>query len=327
MSRVTYEEKGASRSAGSLAVAQSSRAHALARGWTLSQRFLAVSMVFGLAAIAAGCGSGAGSPAGPSSGGGAVTPPGATLRGTVEGGPAGSSATDGFHALTGLSGVRVSVVSTTLTTSTDASGQFELGGVPSGRVQLRFEASGIDARLELEGVSEGQSMNINVHLSSSGAFLAETEDHRNETALRGRIDAIEGSRLRVLGRLVQTDGLTEVLGRSNTKIAFSALRVGDTVEIEGTNQSDGSLYARKVKLEDGGAEAPESQVNFVGSIQSLSPFTVGGRAVSTDGSTRILDRKNNPIPFASLKVGDKLEVEGTSRGDGSVLAKKLKLQD
>lgn len=72
---------------------------------------------------------------------------------------------------------------------------------------------------------------------------------------------------------------------------------------------------------------PESQVNFVGSIGSLSPFNVGGRAVTTDESIRILDRKNNPIPFSSLKVGDKLEVEGTSRSDGSVLAKKLKLQD
>jgi hypothetical protein len=286
-------------------------------------------MVLGLAALAAGCGSGMNSPTSPSAGGGAAAaaPSGASVRGTVEGGTSGSSATNGFRALAGMSGVRVSVVGTTLTTSTDAAGQFELRGVPTGRAQLRFEASGIDTRLELEGLSEGQSLNINVHLSSSGAFLSETEDHHNETALRGRIDSIEGTRLRVLDRLVQTDGLTEILGRSNTKIAFSALRVGDVVEIEGTNQSDGSLYARKVKLEDGATEAPESEVNFVGSIQSLAPFNVGGRAVATDGSTRILDRKNNPIPFSSLKVGDKLEVEGTSRGDGGVLAKKLKLQD
>lgn len=284
-------------------------------------------MVLGLAALAAGCGSGMSSPTGPSAGGGVATPSGATLRGTVEGGTSGSSATNGFGALAGMSGVRISVVGTTLTTSTDAAGQFELRGVPTGRARLRFEASGIDAQLELEGLSEGQSLNINVHLSSSGAFLSETEDHRNETTLRGRIDAIEGARLRVLDRLVQTDGLTEILGRSNSKIAFSALRVGDVVEIEGTSQSDGSVYARKVKLEDGATEAPESEVNFVGSIQSLAPLNVGGRAVSTDDSTRILDRKNNPIPFSSLKVGDKLEVEGTSRGDGSVLAKKLKLQD
>ena len=275
--------------------------------------------------LAAGCGSGSASPTDPSG----STPPaaaagGATVRGVVETGASGSGSSP-------AAGVRVSASGSAATTTTDASGQFALSGVPAGRVQLRFEASGIDARLEIEGVGEGQSLNVNVHLSSSGAFLAETEDHRNETSLRGTIESIDGTRLRVLGRTVQTDALTQVLGRSNTPVAFSTLRAGDFVEVEGTNQADGSLYARKVKLEDGvgggGGGGTEDNVNFVGTIQSLSPLVVAGRSVVTSGSTRVLDRKNNPITLAALKVGDKVEVEGSSRSDGSVLADKIKLQD
>ena len=52
------------------------------------------------------------------------------------------------------------------------------------------------------------------------------------------------------GRTVVVDGRTRLLGRRNESIPFSALTVGSTVEVEGTRQTDGSVLARKVKLED-----------------------------------------------------------------------------
>jgi hypothetical protein len=54
---------------------------------------------------------------------------------------------------------------------------------------------------------------------------------------------------------------------------------------------------------------------------------VGGQSGATDSSTRVLDRGNNPIALSALKVGDRVEVEGVKRSDGSVLASKIKLQD
>jgi hypothetical protein len=54
---------------------------------------------------------------------------------------------------------------------------------------------------------------------------------------------------------------------------------------------------------------------------------VAGRTVVTDANTRILDGRNNPVSLAALPVGGLVEVEGTSRPDGSVLAKKIKQQD
>ncbi|MFN8095720.1 MAG: DUF5666 domain-containing protein [Vicinamibacteria bacterium] len=296
---------------------------------------VAVALCAGLAACG---GSGSESVTGSSAGsGGASSTGGATVRGVVETGGAAGSATGEVRALSVGSGIRVSVVGTSLVTTTDDRGQFELRGVPTGRVSLRFEASGLDARLEIESLSEGQSLNVNVHVSSSGAFVAETEDHRNETTIRGAIQAVNGSRLTVLGRVVATDGLTQFLDRNNAASRLADLRVGQVVEVEGTNQSDGSLYARKVKQEDGaaddkggnggGADDGGASVNFVGSVQSTSPLVVGGQTVLTDGSTRVLDRKNNPIGLSALKAGDKVEVEGVRRNATTVFAEKIKLQD
>lgn len=305
-------------------------------------RLMGVSMAVALCAGLVACGAGGDSVTGPSgaastSATSAAPAGGATVRGVVETSGAGSSSTSEIRALTAGSGIRVSVVGTSLVTTTDDKGQFELRGVPSGRVSLRFEAPGIDARLEIESLAEGQSLNVNVHVSSSGAFVAETEDHRNETTIRGSIQAINGSRLTVLGRTVATDGLTQFLDRNNAASRLADLRVGQTVEVEGTNQADGSLYARKVKLEDGvgddrggnggGADDAGASVNFVGSIQSTSPLNVAGQTVLTDGSTRVLDRKNNPISLSALKAGDNVEVEGVRRDATTVFAEKIKQQD
>jgi hypothetical protein len=292
-------------------------------------RFFGVVLAAGLGAIAAGCGSGAGSLTAPSqtTSSAPSAAGGATIRGTVLTG-GGAAATAGtVHAQSAAGGVRVSVVGTSLTTQTDSAGQFELHGVPSGRVKLRFEAAQVQAELEIEGLEDGHALTVEVHMSADGAFLADTDDHRGETSLRGRLDAINGTQLQVQGHVVRTDGLTQFLGRQNEAVGLGALKVGDSVEVEGAVQGDGTVYARKVKLEDGSEnQPPEAEVAFTGAIQSLSPLRVAGRTVVVDGRTQILDHKNAAIPFSALTVGSTVEVEGTSRADGSVLARKVKLE-
>lgn len=54
---------------------------------------------------------------------------------------------------------------------------------------------------------------------------------------------------------------------------------------------------------------------------------VAGHTVVTNGNTKILDQNNAPISFSALKVGQAAEVEGTTQANGSVLAKKVKLDD
>jgi len=79
-----------------------------------------------------------------------------------------------------------------------------------------------------------------------------------------------------------------------------------------------------MKQEDANDNQAENQVEFVGSISSLSPLVVAGRMVATDSSTRLIDRDNKSVTLAAFKVGDMVEVEGVSQTDGSVRATKIK---
>jgi Domain of unknown function (DUF5666) len=73
----------------------------------------------------------------------------------------------------------------------------------------------------------------------------------------------------------------------------------------------------------------EDNAELRGTIQSVSApnFTVNGRLIRTNASTRFLDRNNNATGFGALSAGQPVEVEGNAQADGSVLAFKVKLED
>jgi hypothetical protein len=227
--------------------------------------FTAVSAVLATAA----CGSKASSPLGPSP----IDSPSqatATIRGTVE---TGVSASGVGHSGSGASaaGIRVSVVGTTLSSMTDGSGQFTIEGVPaSGSIALRFEGPNLDARLDLSGLTPGQVLTIAVKVSGDHVVLAGSDDpspspssspgpgHEGEVEFQGAVQSVNPPDLVVDGRLVHTDDATDIKSHGDV-IALSAVPVGSTVEIEGTSQSDGSVLARKIRLEDGNDENDDDQ--------------------------------------------------------------------
>ena len=291
---------------------------------TLNTRVLLCLLSVGVAGTLAACG-GSSSVTGPD----AVAPASsATIAGTVvSAGTAGAPAGD-VSARSSSGGIRVSVLGTSLETTTDDEGRFTLGGVaPGEKVELHFEGPGIDARLEIEGLAAGQMLTITVKVSGSTASMLTPS---GEVAFRGSVQSVDSDRVVVDGRtVVVLAGTTEVLGRQNQPIALSDIAVGAFVEVEGWAQSDGNLLGKKVKLEDGTGDDPNDpvEVEFLGNIQSVSPLTVAGTRVSTDGNTRILDEDNNPIGLSDLAVGMRVEVEGWRQADGDVLAKKIKIED
>jgi hypothetical protein len=280
-----------------------------------------------LAALATACG-GSASPTAPDTTmpGAAPSATGATIAGTVQSSGVGSSSTGSIRALAGAAGIRVSVSGTALSTVTDDSGRFTLAGVPGSRAELHFEGSGVDARLEIEGLVSGQTLTITVRVDGSRATIASPEDG-SEVEFRGRVDSVGADRLVVSGRTVLVSSATRLLSRDNQPVPLSSFRENDFVEVEGRGLADGGVAAEKVKLEDEDEVEDQNDVEFTGRIERLSPLTVAGQTVRTDGNTRILDDRNQPVPFSSLKVNDNVEVEGHRQADGSVLAKKIKIED
>ena len=291
------------------------------RVFRVSHFLCAVSM--GILAAACGSSPMVGSPAG-------ASPTGATIQGTVVTGATAAS-TGAPHVMSGASGIRISVTGTNLTTMTDGAGKFVISGVPSGTVELRFQGSGVDARLAITGLSTGQTLTITVRASGSQASLeSDDDDQDHEAELRGAIQSIDlaTSSLVVAGKKVVVNASTRILGQHDAPLTLKDLKVGQTVEVEGTAQADQSILARKVKLEDDNDDDHEAE--FTGAIQSINAgagsLVVAGRSVSTNAQTRILGDHDQKLTLADLKVGQKVEVEGVAQGSG-VLARKIKLDD
>ncbi len=291
----------------------------------LRQSFVLCAMGVGLGLLAAACGSGSSSVSPSASV--PATSSGATIQGTLQSGSAGTSA--GPRVLSETQGIRVSVVGMSLSSTTDSAGHFVLTGVPSGRAELRFQGPGIDARLEVSGLAEGQTLTITVRVAGSQASLV--PDDESEVEFHGAVEATAPT-LRIAGRTVRTDKDTRVLGRDDAPLSPATLKIGDQVEVEGVTQADGSILARTIKLEDESDDdedqdqEDQGEVEFTGRIQTLSPFMVAGRDVVVGPSTRILDHRGNPIRFEALKIGDNVEVKGRPQ-NSSVLAEKIKVED
>jgi hypothetical protein len=216
----------------------------------------------------------------------------------------------------------------------DGSGRFILTGVPSGQVELRFEGKGIDARLSLAGLQEGQSLDIHVKLSGSEASLEGSDDDNQdddhaEVELKGAVQSVTPPSLKVGGRTVVTNASTKIVGQHDAPIPLTEIHPGDMVEVKGSAQADGSVLATRVKLDDESDGENEEAVELDGKIEAkgASSIKVSGRTAMVEASTRILDRKNNPIAFSVLKVGDRVEVEGKKSSTGDILATKIKLDD
>jgi hypothetical protein len=292
-----------------------------------SRRLYFFLLALGLGLGAAACGSNSGSPTAPSVSAG---PAGATLQGTVVGGVAGASAGLGsVHSLSTKAGIQVSVTGTSLVTMTDSSGKFVLAGLPAGPVELRFEGQGVNARLTISGLTPGQTLTITVNVTGGQATLV-PEGDEGGVDLKGPIQSIDpgAGSLMVGGRRVTTNADTRIMSGDETRVSLSTLKVGDTVEVQGTIQADMSVLAKTIQLEGSG---DKGEVDLKGPIQSIDPgagsLMVAGRKVTTNADTKIVGKDEAHVSFSSLKVGATVQVHGTTQADMSVLAKTIKLLD
>lgn len=103
--------------------------------------------------------------------------------------------------------------------------------------------------------------------------------------------------------------------------------VGAYVEAQGTPNPDGSLAATKIELRRAVPPAGAAPASFRGAVELLAStpgwigdWRVGGRAVVVTGTTMIDQERG------TLALGALVEVHGTSRPDGSILADRVEVE-
>lgn len=98
--------------------------------------------------------------------------------------------------------------------------------------------------------------------------------------------------------------------------AESNLRVGQIVEVTGTRRADDSLVAERIRY-DAELRGPVSAIDA-----EEDTFELAGQIIRVNGATIFDD-----TDFATLAVGDRVEVSGEITGDGEFLASYVEAED
>jgi hypothetical protein len=239
---------------------------------------------------------------------------GASIGGTVQG----PNTPQAVRPLA-LSGVRVSVIGTSVSTLTDANGHFALTGIAHGPVTLSFQGSGINATLAIGTVADGQQITITVTVSASTATLDSEQDNSGNVDVEGVIAGLSGVcptlTFTVGGRTIRTETTTTF-----DAAPCSSLRNGDHAEVHGTLQPGGSVLATHVEVtlpDDDQVEAEGTVSGLKGSCPTVT-FTLGGKTFTTSTATKF-----DGVSCASLTNGITAQAQGTLQSSGSVLASEV----
>lgn len=310
----------------------------------MSRRSTLAVFVAGLALVlaAAGCG-----------GSGAVTgateePPvvpvvpvgRAVIAGTVVGGGVAASGNPSVHALSGDTALVVTVDGTPLQAAVDEEGEFALVGVPAGTVTLHFEGPGIDARLGVPGLVDGQVMSLEVRLSGGKATTTSppTCSPTKDVKFIGTLERMTATTLVVGGRTVDLSTLQKVW-RDGKRTTLDDLQVGEKIKVWGKQRGDGIVLADEIEAGTFYQPGQEQRVGFRGVVQSVTfpavaaasdvhgschpTLVVSGRIVETGGGTRFKWSDGSGLDPSQIVVGDRARVEGWLKAGGHVAATKI----
>ncbi|MCI0690549.1 DUF5666 domain-containing protein [candidate division KSB1 bacterium] len=145
-----------------------------------------------------------------------------------------------------------------------------------------------------------------------------------EVQVKGQIERLQDSSLVVSGVDFFRSATTIVLDDESLLIPFPALRLGLDVEVRANRQANGRLVATLIKIEDDGDE-----IELTGFIDELmdTSIEVAGSIFLVNSATNVFDQSGVRIAFFTLRPGMLVEIHGTRRFDGSVVATEIRIED
>ena len=218
---------------------------------TITRHFFSVLML--AAALAVGCGkSGApGSPVAPT--GTQPASSGASLGGYLVVGAAPPAAAGAYStsAASGAARITITIVGTSITTTSNDDGSFQIQSVPPGDLTLALSGNGVAAKVLVVGVEDRARVNITIRLSGGTAELEEAE-HVSDTKaeVEGQVVSVNGNSI-VVGqraRVIIVPAGTPIRHGNEARL-FSDLVPGVRVHVRATRSGD-TLTATEVLLQN-----------------------------------------------------------------------------
>ncbi len=206
-----------------------------------------------------------------------------------------------------------------------------VGGLTFGVTASTVIVDDDDEPVPFSAITVGLRVEVEGRLLASGALVAteieidDDDDDGGDIEVEGLIESLDEGTMTVRGIAFALTDATVVVGDDDEPLTLADLAVGLRVEVDGRYETDGSLTALRVELEDFG----DDEIEITGAIEALSDtsLTVAATDFAVTPQTVVLDRNRLPIPFASLALGQTVEVKGTVAADGRYVATRIKLED
>jgi hypothetical protein len=181
-------------------------------------------------------------------------------------------------------------------------------------------------RVEVKGQQrDGYVYAERVHVNDGQDTGSDDSEQDDSASIQGILTTIAGTKpaltLTVGGTTVRTSASTEVQRRGDVQ-TLDTLRTGQTLHVVGVRQSNGSIDARRIFIDDDPAGGEFEISGALGGLKGTCPavsFGVNGFMITTSTAT-VFDG----TPCSGLKSGTKVTVNGIKQTDGSVLATRVK---
>ncbi len=170
-----------------------------------------------------------------------------------------------------------------------------------------FVGQTVEVRGDL--LPDGTLVAIKIKLESSGS---------TDIQISGPVEALTQNSVQVLGVQFTVDSGTQIFDERNAAVSFSALNVGQTLEIHAVDQGSVKL-ATRIKIED--------VLLLSGAIQSVTQngISLVQRQVLFDANTLILGPINKFLTIDDLQSGQVVEVRAILGPSSTIFGTKVRL--
>jgi len=200
-----------------------------------------------------------------------------------------------------------------------------------------------DQRLGLSDIKVGDHVNVEGRVNTDGGFTAlrievqndHGDDNENHTAeLTGLITSISSASISVKpasgNAVVVNISSTTIIRHGSTTLHIADLKTGNLVEVKGTLNTDGSIGATLIQVEDVGNDNHPEPVEVEGTVTAVSSTSL---TVNADGHSMVIGLTSSTVvkngdhtgSLSDLKTGQRVEVTANRQTDGTLVATQVRI--